>query len=301
MMQTNPVNTIEFKVRMINVRLLSLVLLLAVMNVQANDVFKIAANNHYVSGYWEEMLTAGLEVTKEEFGPYEIVIHKHALGNDKHMREMIKGELINARVGVTTPEREAAYITIKIPLRKGLLNYRVLVANRTELGKFEGIENLEQLKKLKVGLVDRWIISDLFQQQGFSLMRIVDYTSLFPMLMAKRYDYTTRGVNEVYTELEFNQPEGADFAVVPNIGLYISTPSYLFISKQHPRLAKRIETGFELMLESGRFDEIFYKWHQSSIDRAGIKHRKFFKIENPLLPSISLPTRPELWFQNQSN
>lgn len=269
------------------------------INVLAKDVFKIAANSHYVSGYWEELLTSSLDITEKEFGSYEIVIHQHGMGNDRHMQEMIKGELINARVGITTPEREAAYIPIKIPIRKGLLNYRLLVANKSELHKFKEVKTLQQLMELKVGLVDRWVTSDILEHHKFNLMRMLDYDSLFRMLLAKRYDYTVRGVNEVYTELEFSQPQGADFAVVPNIGLYINSPTYLFISKRNPGLAKRVEKGFETMIQSGQFDEIFYKWNQESIDKANIKGRTFFKVENPLLPADSLPSRPELWVQSK--
>lgn len=280
------------KVSLLSVLLTSLI----TTSVYAKDVFKIAANNHYVSGHWEELLRAGLEITREEFGPYELIIHEHAMGNKRHLQEMIKGELINTRVGITTPERESALITIRIPIRKGLLNYRLLLANKSELNKFEGIETLEQLKKLKVGLVDRWITSDILELNQFNLLRIPDYDSLFRMLMAKRYDYSVRGANEIYSEINYNQPDGADFAVVPHIGLYINSPTYLFISKRHPKLAKRIEVGFESMLKNGQFDEIFYKWHQDSIDKANLKGRKFINIENPLLTNNTPINRPELWF-----
>jgi hypothetical protein len=276
-------------------------LFLTPTNVWANDVFKIAANNYYVSGYWEELLTTGLDITSEEFGPYKIVIHEHSMSNERHMQEMKKGELINARVGLATPERESALIPIKIPIRRGLLNYRLLLANKSELSKFEGIETLEQLKTLKVGLLERWITSDILQHHNFELLRIPEYRSLLRMLQAKRFDYTVRGVNEIYTELDFNQPSGADFAVVPNIGVYINSPTYLFISKRHPRLAKRIEIGFELMLKNGQFEQIFNKWHQNSIDRANLKSRKFITIDNPLLPAHMPTHRPELWFHPKTN
>jgi ABC-type amino acid transport substrate-binding protein len=200
-------------------------------------------------------------------------------------------------VGITTPEREAAFIPIRIPIRKGLLNYRLLLTNKSELSKFEGIVTLEQLKKLKAGLVDRWITSDILQHNNFNILRILDYDSLFRMLIAKRYDYTVRGVNEIYGELTSHKYKDADFAVVPNIGLYINSPTYFFISKRHPKLAKRVELGFELMLENGQFDQIFYKWHQKSIDKANLKGRVLININNPFLPIDTPKDRPELWFE----
>ncbi|MBL4631588.1 MAG: transporter substrate-binding domain-containing protein, partial [Paraglaciecola sp.] len=241
----------------------------------------------------------GLDITSEKFGPYEIIIHEHAMGNERHMQEMKKGELVNARVGITTFERESSLITIKIPIRRGLLNYRLLLVNKSELSKFEGIETLEQLTKLKVGLVDRWITSDILQHHNFNLLRIPDFESLMRMLMAKRYDFTVRGVSEIYTELDLAVANGADYAVVPNLGLYINSPTYLFISKRYPKLAKRIETGFELMLKNGQFQQIFFKWYQKSIDRANLKTRKFINLENPLLPFNTPTDRKELWFQAQ--
>jgi hypothetical protein len=266
-------------------------------NIWAKDVFKIAANSHYVSGHWEELLKASLDITREEFGPYEIVIHSHGMGNERHLKEMIKGELVNTRVGITTPAREDAFIPIKIPIRKGLLNYRLLLTNKSDLHKFEGVETLEQLKKLKAGLVDRWITSDVLDHHNFNLFRIEDYDSFFRMLQAKRYDYTVRGVNEIYAEIDFKQPQGAEFAVIPNIGLYINSPTYFFISKRHPKLATRLEVGLEMLLKTGQFDRIFYKWHQKSIDKANIKERVFINVGNPFLPVNTPIERPELWFK----
>lgn len=281
-----------------NLSFLSVLLLcFNITNVYAIDVFKIAGNNHYVSGHWEELLTAALDITSENFGPYEIVIHAHGMGNERHQKEMIKGELINTRAGVTTPKREASYIPIKIPIRKGLLNYRLLVANTSELQKFSHIKTFEQLKELKVGLIDRWIISDIFEHHNFEVLRIADYDSFYRMLKAKRYDYTVRGVNEIYAELETKQPEGADFSVVPNIGVYINSPTYFFVSKRHPRLAQRIEIGLEKIIKNGQFDEIFYKWHQTSIDKSDINNRIFITVENSTLPDSTPTGRAELWFR----
>jgi ABC-type amino acid transport substrate-binding protein len=299
--QKNMLTQFNYAKKIIGLNFFGLLFLaMSAMNTLAKDVYKIAANQQNL-GYWQALLTAGLDNTKQEFGPYEIVIYEHALGNERHKQEIIKGDLINARVGLTTVERETNFHPIRIPVRKGLLNNRLLLTNQSELKKFEGIETLEQLKQLKVGLVDRWITSDIFHHHDFDTTRIIEYAGLFRALKAKRYDYTVRGVNEIYTELDNNQTMGSNFAIVPNLGLVIQAPSYFFISKQHPRLAKRLETGLENMIKSGEFDRIFLKWHQTSIDRANLQDRKLIEIGNPFLPAYIPTERPELWFRPNLN
>lgn len=270
-------------------------------NVCAKDAFKMIGDESHVSQHWKELLTASLDITSQEFGLYDVVIYDGLMGNDRHMQEMIKGELINTAVGITTFKREAAYIPIRIPILKGLLSYRLMLVNKSVLNKFGSTMTLKKLKQFRVGLLDKWVTSKILQQHTFNIMLMEDESSLFRMLAANRYDYTVRGVNEIFTDLDVHIPNDTDLAIVSNIGLYIKSPNYFFISKRHPKLAKRLEKGLELILKNGQFDQIFYKWHQKSIDEANLKQRTFINIDNPLLPSGTPVDRPELWFRTQPN
>lgn len=266
-----------------------------VASVEGKDIFKIAANSHYVSGYWFELVSLALDRTSDEFGEYDIQVYNEVIGNERHRAEMLRGELINARIGLSTLEREQIYLPIKIPLRKGLLNYRLLVARKDKVKEIERKFRLSGLDGLKIGLVESWVTSSILRHHEFQVITIADSSKLFRLLLVDRYEVTLRGANEVYTELEIDEAEGEQFAIVPNFGVYIASPSYIFVSKQAPGLAERIEKGLELLIEDGTFDDTFYKWHADSIEKAQIDKRTFIQVDNPFLPTALLPTRKSLW------
>ncbi len=261
----------------------------------SKDTFKILVNSHYVTGYWDELVREALKITAEEYGEYDIRLYKEVIGNERHTAELLKGELINARVGVASDERHNTYIPVKIPLRKGLLNYRLLVAKKDEATKYSQIQTLDELKQFKFGLVDSWVTTGILTSSGFDVVPIIDSGRLLGMLAAGRYDLTLRGANEVFTELNIDDPDGEKYAVVPNIGVYINSPTYIFISKQAPVLAERLQKGLEIMLDSGQFDEIFYRWHEDHIANANLEQRSFIELNNPTLTLSDIPTKPKYW------
>lgn len=272
---------------------LSLFILLST-SVHSKDSFKIVSNSHYVTGYWGDLVKQALEATVEEYGEYEILVYEEVIGNERHRAEMQTGKLINVRIGVSTVEREEIYIPIKIPLRKGLLNYRLLVAKKGDIDKLKNVDSIDELRKFKFGSVDSWVTTKILEDNQFEVVPVVDSSRLFGMLKAQRYDLALRGVNEVFTELELDKNK-LEVAVVPDIGVYISSPTYIFVSKTAPRLAERLTKGLDEMIVSGEFDEIFYKWHKESIDKAKISERKFIVVDNPELPQSRLPKNPKLW------
>ena len=262
---------------------------------QAKDSFKIVANSHYSSGYWQQLVKATLEETVKDFGEYEMIVHQEFIGNQRHDTEVKLGTFINVRIGVSTAEREDAYIPIKVPLRKGLINYRLLVVNKNDVDRFTKARTAEDLKAFKFGLVESWITTDIFKRNNMNVVPVVDPTRMLTMLERQRYDATVRGTNEVYTELATFDKNGNKFAIVPGVGIYINSPTYIFVSKKAPGLAKRLDVGLRRLIANGRFDEMFYKWHKESIERAEIDKRIFIKIDNPVLPDELIPKQKELW------
>ncbi|MBO1255894.1 transporter substrate-binding domain-containing protein [Alteromonas sp. 5E99-2] len=261
----------------------------------SKDTFKMLVNSHYVTGYWDELVREALEITAKEYGEYDIRLYKEVIGNERHTAELQKGELVNVRIGVASDERQKMYIPVKIPLRKGLLNYRLLVAKKSDEVKYSQLTTLDELRKFKFGLVDSWVTTDILKRNSFDVVPVNDSGRLFGMLAADRYDLTMRGTNEVFTELNIDDPNGEKYAVVPNIGVYINTPTYIFVSKQAPVLAERLTKGLEIMLDNGQFDEIFYRWHKDHIDKANLKKRFFIEIDNPTLTLDAIPKEKKYW------
>ena len=212
-----------------------------------------------------------------------------------------KGSLINTYVAVTTPEWEERVTAIRIPLRRGLLNYRLLVINRDESHLFENISNIDELKTLKAGLVRGWATTSIFEQEGFKIEIVNDFDGMFRMLAQHRFHFTVRGVNEIFDELSQRKAKLGKLIPAPNIALYIPSPTYLFVSPKFPRLAKRLEKGLELMVEDGTLERIFHQYFADDIERAELADRHIIYFDNPYLPENTPLDNKKLWYVPKHN
>ncbi|WP_191968685.1 diguanylate cyclase [Cellvibrio sp. KY-GH-1] len=195
---------------------------------------------------------------------------------------------------------EAQLRPIRIPLFKGLLGYRIFIINKNDQAKFSHVKTLEELKKLTIGQGRTWADGRILEANGFNVIKTNKYPSLFYMVEGGRFDAFPRGVNEPFGELE-TRPN-MELAVEKSLMLYYRMPFYLFVAPDNQSLAKDLETGFARAIANGEFDKVFYgdKAIQDVMQKANMKNRKLFKLDNPLLSKETPVDRPELWFDPQT-
>lgn len=191
-------------------------------------------------------------------------------------------------------------MAIRIPVLKGLLGYRLFLIRRHDIEKFDQIESLYQLQTLKAGLRQQWSTTDAMTRLGFQIVTGSNYEGLFTMLMANRFDYFPRGVNEIFREYDLRSCDLPDIVIEPSLALYLPQPTYIFVSKNTPRLAQRIETGLRHMIQDGSFDKLFGVYHESSIQQAELANRKIFRVENPLLSKHTPFNDESLWIEKHA-
>jgi len=79
-------------------------------------------------------------------------------------------------------------------------------------------------------------------------------------------------------------------------------PFYFFTTKSNLKLAQDIELGLNRAIEDGSFERTFLSdpMIKSVIEKANLKERKIFKIDNPALPMETPLERKELWLDIDS-
>lgn len=247
--------------------------------------------------YTDKLLFAALEETVDEFGKYEIIRYKKTLNRGRVLQEMKKGININVHVAPTRAEWENELITIYIPVKKGLLSYRLFLIDRKNSDSFNMINSISELKTYKVGLGAQWSTKEVMEKLEFNIVTGIKYESLFTMLRNNRFDYFPRGVDEIFDEYDTRKSQLEDIIIEETKALYITSPIYFFVSPEEPQLAKRIEHGLKLIIQNGTFDEIFYSEFNDDIERANLANREIFYIENPLL-SVHTPLNDKtLWYK----
>jgi len=247
--------------------------------------------------YCISLLRQILEKTSNSHGPFKMIPAENMnVGRAIEFLKAEEVETVNVIWTTSSENREDALLPIRIPIRKGLLGYRIFLIKKEDQAKFETIETLEELKKLKVGQGHIWNDVKVFKGNGFEVVIGPNYEGLFRMLMEGRFDYFSRGINEAPEEYEMRKDILPNLIIENTILLYYPWPKYFFTSKKNPVLAARIELGMRMMIEDGSFDKIFLKYHKKDIARVHLNSRKLFKIHNPLLPSTTPLDQKELWF-----
>lgn len=212
------------------------------------------------------------------------------------MHALQEGELINVSVAMTSKDWEDKAIPIRIPVRRGIFKYRLLLVHKDNLVSFQNITNAKQLKELSVGLELGWTIRSILKTLDFNIVEVDSYDLIFEMLHNKAFDYTIRGVHEAHQEIRLRKRFFDDLAIEPNILLHMPAPSYFFVSPKYPQIAERLEYGLEEMVKSGELKRLFEQAFSKYIGGLDFKNRVIIDVENPLLPESTPLDREELWF-----
>ena len=186
-------------------------------------------------------------------------------------------------------------ITIKIPVRLGLLSYRLLLINKSKLSLFTSVKTKEDLSKLNAGLQYDWVTTTVFKENNMRFTPSHKFSSLFEMLKQDRFDYMPRAIYEIYDELNMRKADLADIIIEPTLAIYIPMATYVYVSPKEPRLAKRIETGLRKLIANGEMKIILDKYYKEDIQRANLKQRTIINIPNPSDNNKDIIKYKDIW------
>lgn len=192
-------------------------------------------------------------------------------------------------------EVEELVLPIRIPLYKGLLGHRIFIIRKGDQARFDSINTLEDLKRVKLGQGVGWADTVILKANDLSVVPVHKYSSFFYMLDGGRFDAFPRGLQEPWREIA-GQRE-MEFVVEERLMLVYRMPFYLFVSYDNPKLAADIERGLNLAIADGGFDEFFFNdpTVQDALARSNIQNRTVIELKNPSLPPNTPLEREELW------
>ncbi|WP_018690789.1 type 2 periplasmic-binding domain-containing protein [Algicola sagamiensis] len=243
-----------------------------------------------------ELLNGALEKTTKEFGGYQLMASPQQMTENRQQQALEAEQGIHLMWMSTSPDKETRFKAIQIPLRKGLLGYRISLIHNEEQSKIDRLSSMKDLLKIQIGQGIGWGDVSIYRYSRIKVFQ-APYKALFRMLNSKRFDIFPRGINEVFDEYSQQKEDNPNITIESNLLLYYPWPYYIFTSKKNPLLHQRIETGFNQMIKDGSFDRIFMKHHADAIQKARFDQRRVIQIPNPYLPSNTPLDRTELWFQ----
>jgi hypothetical protein len=196
---------------------------------------------------------------------------------------------------MTTREREASLMPIRIPIDRGLLGWRIFLINKRDQGEFGKIDSIEKLRAHSAGQGHDWPDATILRDNGLTVVSSPSYDGLFLMLQAGRFQYFPRGIGEIWDEARRHAE--LDVVVEQSLALHYPACVYFFVNRNNPALATMLERGLRRAISDGSFNELFNGFHGDFIKRANLKTRHVIELHNPLLPTDTPVNQRELWFE----
>lgn len=244
--------------------------------------------------YANTLLRAVMERTAPEFGPYQITHATVHMERPRLFAALKEGKLVNLTAYPATPDWMRELKPVPIPIDMGLQSWRIFLIEQKSQPALRQANTLEQLAQFKAGAGSAWATLQSLQEAKLRVVTGSNYNGMFQMLMAGRFDYLPRGVNEIFAEYDTYRPAHPTLAVEETLLLHDQIPSLFFVSPREARLHQRITAGMEALLKDGTLERLVLSYHRNDLRRAKLCARKRFELPNRQLDP-ALFRRMELW------
>ncbi|MEQ9546919.1 MAG: hypothetical protein RIK85_13020 [Marinobacter sp.] len=230
-----------------------------------------------------KLLQLAFEKTEEEG---EVEIRRVGLGQvQARMIWMLEHNYTFDVVSLpVSSEAHARLRPISVPIRLGLLGWRVLIIRQQDLAGFAKVNTLVELSQFTPGYGESWGDLNVLEHNLGPAVLSSNYDSLFEMLHAGRFDYLHRGFHEPWDELNAPNRQSLDLVVEPRLMLHYPNASIFYVAKNNLSLAERIEKGLRRALSDGSFHHLLAKQYGGLRDYLQGCEKRVFHLENPFLP-----------------
>ncbi|WP_349384088.1 amino acid ABC transporter substrate-binding protein [Alteromonas sp.] len=232
-----------------------------------------------VYAHAKQLLTEALLVTQADYGTFEFVVSSQESPQRRQLRNL-EHDLLDITWSVTSSDREAYFLPIRIPIMAGLFGKRVLLIN-SEDKRFSKDVDLTSLRKFRAVLGYDWPDTTIFRKAGIPVLETT-YRASFKMVSERFADMFPRSVMEVVEEIN-NKDLSKGLVVEDSIVISYPSPIFFFVGSNNQQLATRITEGLLQLLKNHRFQQLLqeHKGYQQSL--LLLKGRTVINIDNPLL------------------
>ncbi|WP_036825318.1 transporter substrate-binding domain-containing protein, partial [Photobacterium sanctipauli] len=248
-----------------------------------------------VIGDKEELSYEILKLALSKSDP-NIKIQQHSeFFNEARLINEVEDNNIDVVWAGTSPEWESRLHTVRIPMFKGLLGHRLFIIRSEDQPKFSQITSLTALKQFEAGQGRFWGDTKVLMDANIPTVTTIKYDNLFPMLEGGRFDYFPRAVHEPWVEVQ-NHAD-LNLVVEKDVMLVYPYAMYFFVNKSNRDLHSKISQGFELAIQDGSFDDLFFNHPmiKDVLEQANLQDRTVLRIDNPHMHEDTPFERSEFW------
>lgn len=224
--------------------------------------------------------------------PAELQPSPVAMPQGRALLELERGQHLDVAWSMSSREREARLLPVRICLYRGLGGWRIPLVREADL--FKDVHTPAQLGRFTAAQGHDWPDIDILRSNGLAVERATVGDGYFRLLAMGRVDYFPLEVSAVYAVAD--GATGLQIQVDPHLLLHYPSAFYFFVSKRRPELAAALERGLELALDDGSFQRLFMLHFRATLLRARLPERRLLSLHNPLLPEATPLARKKLWF-----
>lgn len=239
------------------------------------------------NAYRAELYRLLMEVTKSEFGDYEIQNYYDATASRRQAQLLSEGVRLNVHwASPGTPIANADVIEIPVDIQHGLLGYRVCLTTKHNATNWQNITDINSLSHLRIGQMDSWPDYEVYKHNRVPVVGTPSFDGMFEMLAANRYDCLALGAEEVSVIYRDKLHLVADLRIEDRLLIYYDFPVYMYVSKKAPQLAKRIKRGFDIIQANGQFDRLFAQYFAKDVAALHLNTRHLVCLMSPYVKGV---------------
>lgn len=243
--------------------------------------------------YLQSVLKLAIERSGSD---YELVESSIPMTQARVVRELADATgRIEVAWTMTSAEREAQMLPVRVPLDRGLIGWRIAFVRQADTDRWRELQRLDELAKYVAGQGQDWPDTEILRANGLPVQAVTRYEALYDMLRRKRIDYFPRAVFELDDELA--TPMARDLAIEPHVLLRYPAASYLFVRRDRSALAADLQRGLELAVADGSLPRLFQQRFGDLIRRHRLARRRQLLLQNPLLPAATPLDKPGYWLE----
>jgi ABC-type amino acid transport substrate-binding protein len=175
---------------------------------------------------------------------------------------------------------------VDFPIDHGLLSYRICFVSPNAEKGVASAQTIDDLRKFTVAQGSNWSDVRILRDNGFRVIEVPLYASLFKMVVVNRVDLVCRGISELRKELVQFQHYG-NLIYDKKVLLIYTMPYKMYFNKSSAPLIAKIESGIAIAHRDGSLDQLFNKFFSADITFAKISKRKRFMLSSGYEHSLS--------------
>jgi Bacterial extracellular solute-binding proteins, family 3 len=175
---------------------------------------------------------------------------------------------------------------VDFPLDHGLLSYRICFVSPHAKQKVAQVKSIDELRQFTIAQGTNWPDVSILKANGFKVIEVPLYTSLFKMVVSNRVELVCRGMNELRSELSQFKHYGK-LTYDNSFVLIYTMPYKLYFNKSSAELIAKIELGLAMAKQDGSLDKLFTSYFSEDLAFAKLHQRRQFILTTGYEDSFS--------------